>query len=101
MCVRVGRPEWLFFFLPYVAKKNFGQRRCDPFEPCHVELSLPRDLLLVRIIMVKIFADSCYSALYGHQVTLYFSLYILQMSPLSLKQRQKRQGWGRLKKVPR
>lgn len=40
-------------------------------------LSLPGDLLLVRIIMVKIFADSCQAAvLYGHAVTLYFSLYI-------------------------
>lgn len=30
--------------------------------------------------MEKIFADSCQAvALYGHQVTLYFSLYILQM----------------------
>lgn len=40
-------------------------------------LSLPCDLLLVRIIMVKIFAGSCWSALYG-RVTLYFSLYALQ-----------------------
>lgn len=30
--------------------------------------------------MVKIFADSCQAAvLYRHQVTLYFSLYILQV----------------------
>ncbi|KAG9469457.1 hypothetical protein GDO78_020469 [Eleutherodactylus coqui] len=65
---------------PYVAKCTLGRSQSCLFQPCHVSAIFTLvTLLLVRIIMVQIFAGSCWSALYGQQVTLYFSLYTLQM----------------------
>lgn len=47
------------------------------------ELSLPRDLLLVRTIMVKIFADSCQSAIWSPSNLIFFFIYFTNVTPVA------------------